>query len=164
MQMTRTDSISEAGRTSLAVRRNGWIVPGRWACVTVAGLAILPAAGCALKEVRGKSAFGPEFRHSGNNGTEEVRYDARQGVEFRWDKGITTGLTYRRRDVDEGSGDNENLFLFEVGYPIWLAPKTEDKLAQRVSELERQLAELRAGPPEQSSNAQPPAEVQVGGN
>lgn len=106
---------------------------------------MLIATGCKtahLNEVRGKTSFGPEFRNRGNN-TSEIRYDARQAVEFRFDNGWTTGLTYRRRDIDGGSGDNENLFLFEVGYPIWKAPKKEDAAARRITQLEKDLQELR---------------------
>ena len=106
--------------------------------------AVCPS-GCALQEVRGKTAFGPEFLHSGTNSTNEVRYDARQGLELRWNNGVTTGVTYRRRDVDEGSGNNDNLVLFEFGYPIWKASKSEDKLPERVEELEKRLRELEAG-------------------
>lgn len=106
----------------------------------------LLASGCksaSVTEVRGKTAFGPEFRHRGDS-TNEVRYDARQGLELKWDNGWTTGLTYRRRDVDAGSGDNENLFLFEVGYPIWKAPKKENAADKKVAQLEQELQELRA--------------------
>jgi hypothetical protein len=97
----------------------------------------------SVNEVRGKTSFGPEIRHRGTN-TDEVRYDARQNVELRWDNGWTTGLTYRNRAVDEGSGDNEHLFLFEVGYPIWKAPKKPDKTAERFEDLQRQVEELRS--------------------
>jgi len=112
--------------------------------VVLSGIA-LPGAGCkaTVQEVRGKTSFGPEFRNRGNN-TSEIRYDARQALELRWDSGWSTGLTYRRRDIDGGSGDNENLFLFEVGYPIWKAPKKPDKTALQLEELQKQIEELRA--------------------
>ena len=107
-------------------------------CVAVTG-----CKSSTVTEVRGKTAFGPEFRNLGNN-TSEVRYDARQNIELKWDNGWTNGLTYRRRDVDEGSGNNENLFLFDVGYPIWKAPKKPDKTAQQIQNLEEQIQEMRA--------------------
>lgn len=103
---------------------------------------ILIVPGCALKEVRSKVAFGPEFRHSGERNTSEVRYYASQGIELKWDRGITTELNYRRREIDEGSGDNENLLLVQVGFPLWEAQQPENPLAKRVRELERRLAEL----------------------
>jgi len=105
-------------------------------------MAALTGCKSTVTEVRGKTSFGPEFRNRGNN-THEVRYDARQNIDFKWDNGWTTGFTYRRRDVDEGSGDNENLFLFDVGYPIWKAPKKPDKTAQRIEELDQQIQEMR---------------------
>ncbi len=104
------------------------------------------SGGCkssSVTEVRGKTSFGPEFRNRGNN-TSEIRYDARQAVELRWDNGWTSGVTYRRRDIDGGSGDNENLVLFEVGYPIWKAPKKPDKTVLQIEELQRQIGELQS--------------------
>lgn len=108
-------------------------------------LALLGGSGCkaSVSEVRGKTAFGPEFRNRGNN-TSEVRYDVRQNVDLKWSNGWSSGLTYRRRDVDDGSGDNENLFLFDVGYPIWKAPKKPEKSSERIEELEEQVREMRA--------------------
>lgn len=99
-------------------------------------------SGCALQEVRSKSAFGPEFRHKGSNRTDAVRWTVQQGFEFKWDKGISTGITYRRRDTDDGNGDNDNRVLLEFSFPIWKAKKAPNVTAQRVEELERRLAEL----------------------
>ena len=108
--------------------------------------AVLTLAGCKANptELRGKTSFGPEFRNRGNN-TQEVRYDARQAFEVKWDNGWTTGIQYRRRDVDDGSGDNENRVMAEVGYPLWKAPKKEDKATdRRIQELQEQVEEMRA--------------------
>lgn len=115
---------------------------GALAVVTVCGT-MLGGCKASMQEVRGKTAFGPEFRNRGNN-TSEVRYDARQNVDVKWDNGWSTGLTYRRRDVDDGSGDSENLFLFDVGYPLWKAPKKADKTSERIEELERQVEDMKA--------------------
>lgn len=132
-------------------RNKGSLRQGRWhaAKVCVAGFAML-ATGCLLSgckakptELRGKTSFGPEFRNRGNN-TSEVRYTAQQGFEMKWDNGWTTGVQYRRRDVDEGSGDNENRVLVEVGYPIWKAPKKEDKATdRRIQKLQEEVEEMR---------------------
>lgn len=108
------------------------------------GLLVSGCKSASVSEVRGKTSFGPEFRHQGQKNTDEIRYDARQAVELRWDNGWTTGMTYRRRDIDGGSGDNENLFLFEVGYPIWKAPKKPDKTAMQIEELQKQIGELQS--------------------
>ncbi|MCO6438675.1 MAG: hypothetical protein J5J06_16400 [Phycisphaerae bacterium] len=128
-------------------------VSQRHSAILVLGLLVMFSSGCALKEVRGRSSFGPEYRNHSQAQTNDIRFEAKQGIEFRWDKGITTGVSYRRRDIDDGNGDNENLILFEIGYPIWSAPKSEDKLAQRVAELERQLAEMRSRSTERSGIA-----------
>lgn len=129
-------------------------------------LFILPAVGCesgSITEINGKTSFGPEFRNFGNN-TQDIRYTAIQGLEFKLANKWTVGMSYQRRDVDEGSGDNENALLFEIGYPLWNAPKPE-KTAEdfQIEELERELRELDyelaaatpavAGPPVQLAQA-----------
>jgi len=127
--------------------------PSRWGplarmgcCLIVACAAIGFLGGCKANptELRGKTSFGPEFINRGNN-TSQVRYDARQGFEVKWDNGWTTAAQYRRRDVDNGTGDNENRILVEVGYPLWKAPKKEDKATDgRIEELQQQVEEMRA--------------------
>jgi hypothetical protein len=106
---------------------------------------LMPVVGCkaSLKEITGKTSFGPEFRNFGNN-THDVRYTAIQGIDLKWSNNWTTGVSYQRRDVDEGSGDNENLVLFEVGYPIWNAPKKPEKTAEQtqIEDLENELRQL----------------------
>ncbi len=119
----------------------------------LAVLALLPACGTTLggckasvQEIRGKTSFGPEFRNRGNN-TSEIRYDARQAIEVKWDNGWTTGVVQRYREIDNGAGDQEFLTLFEVGYPIWKPakkPEKAEKSAQRMEDLEGELAALRA--------------------
>ena len=98
--------------------------------------------GCALEEVRSETKVGPEFRHRGSNRTNRDRWTAQQGIQFKWDKGISTGLTYRRRDTDDGGGDNDNGIWFDVSFPLWKAKKRPDAVTERVAELERRLAEL----------------------
>jgi hypothetical protein len=110
-----------------------------------------------LKEVRSKTKFGPEFRHKGSNRTNEVRWYAQQGFDFKWEKGITTGVTYRRRDVDGGSGDNDNGVWIDFSFPIWKAPKKADALARRVVELERRLAQLEVHPERRLAEADSPS-------
>ncbi len=140
-----------------SAKRGPRIEAPKWMCMalTTSFVGLVSAAGCALQELRGKSAFGPEYRHSGSRGEDEVRYNAVQGLELRWDKGITTSATYRRRDSDDGNGDNDNLVLFEVGYPLWKAKKKEDVLAKRVEQLERELKEMRSRPGSGTSWAPP---------
>ena len=107
---------------------------------------MLCVAGCAnngkwsVTEIGGKTSFGPEWRNFGNN-THDIRYTAIQGLDFKLANKWNLGVSYQRRDVDEGSGDNENLVLFEVGYPIWNAPKKAEKSAVEleIEGLEREL-------------------------
>ncbi|MCH7526031.1 MAG: hypothetical protein IID39_01210 [Planctomycetes bacterium] len=112
----------------------------------VLSLLVALAPGCALEEVRSKTKFGPEFRHKGSNRTNAVRWTAQQGFDFKWDKGISTGITYRRRDTDEGSGDNDNGVWIDISFPIWQAPEKADAMARRVERLERRLARLESQP------------------
>lgn len=109
-------------------------------------LLMLTCNGCksvSITEVRGRTAFGPEFRNFGTN-THDIRYYVRQGVEAKLSNDWTTGVMYQRRDIDEGSGDNENLVLFEIGYPIWKKPKEPEKAALQIQDLERELLDLSA--------------------
>ena len=104
------------------------------------------AAGCeslGVTEIRGKTAFGPEFRNFGNN-TSDVRYTEIHGFEAKLTNNWTAGVLYQRRDVDDGSGDNENLVLFEIGYPIWNNPKDGGKSAEemQIEQLEKELRKL----------------------
>ncbi len=108
------------------------------------GVLLLSLGGCTLQEIRSKSKFGPEYRHKGSNRTDSVRWYAQQGVEFKWDKGINTSVTYRRRDEDNGSGDRDNGVWFELSFPIWNAKKPPDRMARKIEELEMRLAQLEA--------------------
>ena len=118
----------------------------------ICGCVVMLASGCALQEVRSKSKFGPEFRTKGAGASKShrTRWLAQQGMEFKWDQGVTTAITYRRRDDDNGSGDHDNGVWFEFSFPIWKARKNESEtaLTRRLEQLERRLAELES-PPEQ---------------
>ncbi len=105
---------------------------------------VVLACGCApkLKEIRSKSESGVEWRHSGTNRHDEERYSVSQGIEFKWDKGITTGVKYRRRDVNDGGGDGENGVWFDFGIPIWQAKENEGTSSAQVASLEARVAEL----------------------
>jgi len=109
-------------------------------CVAAACL----VSGCSLQEVRSKSKFGPEFRHSGTKNTDKARWSAQQGVELKWEKGITTGLTYRRRDDNDGGGNNDNGVWFDFSFPLWKAKKKPDTQTKRIEMLEKRLAALQA--------------------
>ena len=102
------------------------------------------ASGCALKEIRSKTKFGPEFRHKGSSRTDEVRWTVQQGYEFKWEEDISTGITYRRRDDDKGNGGNDNGVWLDFSFPIWKASTEPDKTGRRILELERRLAQLEA--------------------
>ena len=110
--------------------------------MAVCGAFLLLASGCALQEVRSKSKIGPEFRHSGATNTDSERWHVEQGIDFKWDNGVTTGLSYRRRDVNDGNGDNENRVLFEFSFPLWKAESQQAKLKRRVELLETRLTRL----------------------
>ena len=117
--------------------------------ILLLGAVLASVGGCNSKngwcvtEIGGKTSFGPEFRNFGDN-THDVRYTAIQSVEFKMANKWSLNLLYQRRDVDEGSGDNENAILVEVGYPLWNAPKKADKSAEEleIEGLERQLRML----------------------
>ncbi len=112
--------------------------------LVVCSIALALSTGCALREVKGKTKFGPSFRHKGSNRTNSVRWTAQQGFDFKWDNGITTGIDFRRRDTDDGNGDNDNAIFFDVSYPLWKAKKKTDPTKKRIKKLEKRLAELEA--------------------
>lgn len=101
------------------------------------------SSGCALQEVRSKTRFGPEFQHMGSNSTNSVRYSEEQGLDFKWGNNWTTGVSYRRRDTDDGTGNNDNGVWFDFSFPVWKAAK-KDASAERVTELERRITQLEA--------------------
>lgn len=124
------------------------------ACLFLLG----PVSGCELKEIRSKSKFGPEFRHKGADRTNNVRWYVQQGFDFKWDKGLTTGITYRRRDTDGGTGDNDNGVWIDFSFPVWKAGKKPDATAQHLEELERRLIILEASVPSAAGvRSRPPA-------
>jgi len=120
--------------------------------LSLIGVALLVAcSGCKLEEVRGSTKFGPSFQHRGSNRTNSTRWTVQQGLDFKWEDGINTGVTYRRRDTDDGNGNNDNAVFFDVSYPIWEAPKKPSKtkkklkdLKERIETLEAELATLKA--------------------
>jgi len=101
------------------------------------------SSGCALQEVRSKTKIGPEFQHSGSDSTNSVRYSEEQGFDFKWGNDWTTGVSYRRRDADNGNGNNDNGVWFDFSFPLWKAAK-KDASAERVAELERRITQLEA--------------------
>ena len=143
-----TQSKVDVSRTQVRPEKRGWGTFAAWATghlavsviFSVASVVILSS--CTLEKVSGKTGFGPEFRHSGSQNTNDVRYSVTQGITWHWDNDTTTGVSYRRRDTDEGSGDNDNRILFEVGYPIWKRDNPDRKLAERVELLEKRVQEL----------------------
>ncbi len=105
---------------------------------------LLLAGGCQLNEIRSKSKFGPEIRHSGSSSTQSERWTIQQGIELKWDKGVSTGFTYRRRDVAEGSGDRDNGFWFDFSFPLWKRQKEPSAQTHQIEALEARLATLES--------------------
>ena len=109
-------------------------------------LILILLSGCELKlkQIRSETKFGPSFRHKGADRTDSTRWTVQQGIEFRWNKGVKTGITYRRRDTDDGNGNNDNAVFIDFSFPIWKAKKKPDPLKKRLKKLERRVAELEA--------------------
>ncbi|MCG8406059.1 MAG: hypothetical protein MI923_12755 [Phycisphaerales bacterium] len=103
---------------------------------------VILLSGCSLKEIRSKTESGVEYRHSGGSRHEEQRYLVKQSLQFKWDKGVTTAVKYRRRDVNDGAGDHDDGIWFEVGFPLWKAPEKPDESSERIAALERRLRQL----------------------
>lgn len=105
-------------------------------------LLLVTSTACQLAEIKSKTKFGPEYKHSGSTRHDATRWTSQQGFDFKWDNDVTTGLTYRRRDVASGNGDNDNGVWFDVSVPIWKAKKKPDALAERIAQLELRVAQL----------------------
>lgn len=118
------------------------------ACSTVA---VLGLSGCTLQEVATKNRVGVEWVHDGGQATDSYRYWVQPGFECKWSNGVATGISYRRRDVDDGSGGNDQGVFFDFAIPLWKASTKRDVLAQRVAALEAKLAV--------QTEAKPPTEV-----
>lgn len=80
----------------------------------------------------------------GFRGTDEVRWTTQTGLELKWDRGVATGVTYRRRDVDDGSGSDDNGVWLDFSFPLWTAKNKPGALESRVRELEKRLAAFDA--------------------
>ncbi len=106
-------------------------------CIVLTG-----CQGLQLQEVRSKNKFGPEWRSKGasSNRVHDTRWYAQTGVEFKWNNGVNTTVTYRRRDVDGGNGGHDNGVWFEVSLPIWKRDKPD--FAKQIKLLEERLAQL----------------------
>lgn len=106
-------------------------------------LLVASGPGCSrLKEVRSKTKFGPSFRHKGSKRTDSVRWTVQQGFDFKWKGGVTTGVSYRRRDTDAGTGDSDNGVFFSLSFPVWEAPKKPGSTKKRLKHLEKRVLEL----------------------
>ncbi len=102
--------------------------------------------GCSLTEIRGKTKFGVENRYAGSSRTTSQRWLVQQGFNLTWrdeeNQKFTTGVSYRRRDTDDGGGDHDDGVWFDFSFPIW--KKSQDPVARRIDILERRLAHLEA--------------------
>ncbi len=116
----------------------------RLVILLVSGGLLVSCVGCGLKQVRSKTKFGASFRHKEKNNTDSTQWTMQQGLSFSWKHGLRTGITYRRRDIDDGNGNSDNAVYVDVSFPVWKKPKKPDKTAKRLKKLEKRLARLEA--------------------
>lgn len=111
---------------------------------TVAAFSLLLVSGCSwqLQSVTGKTKFGPEFRRNSSHRNSTRWTSIEQEIELKWDNGWSTLLGYRRRDVDDGGGGDDNRFNIGFKYPIWKRSKVSDGAERRYNDLERRLTQL----------------------
>ncbi len=123
-----------------------------WTRLTALLVPLFFVAGCSwrLKEVTNRWKFGVEARHQRANDTDDERYSEETGFDFKWANDWKTGISYRRRDSDEGNGDGEDGVWIDFAFPVWKARPKPDANAQRIAELEQRLAQLEV---EQASRA-----------
>jgi opacity protein-like surface antigen len=90
--------------------------------IAILSIMLTGCAGAQLTEVRQKWKFGPEFREGSSN-THNERWTIQTGLETKWDNGWKAGVTYRRRDVNDGGGGHDNGVWIDFSYPLWKRPK-----------------------------------------
>ena len=108
------------------------------------GILILQMAGCALKEIRSKTSMGPQFRHRESDDTDAVRWSVKQGFDFKWDNDVDTGISYTRRDTDDGNGNHDNGLLLSISFPLWKEKAKPKATKKSLKALEARVAELEA--------------------
>jgi len=117
----------------------------RCVAILMIGCGVFAFSGCSkLKEIRSKSKFGPRYNHRGTKRTDSTQWTVQQGIEFKFKDGSKTGITYRRRDVDDGNGNNDNSVFVDFSFPIWKAPKKRSSQKKRLKKLEKRVAQLEA--------------------
>jgi hypothetical protein len=129
-------------------RQPRWLRRG--ALVLLLGL-IAASAGCQLDAIRGKNRVGTEWRHGGTTNTNHERHTVQQGVVFSWENGVDTGLTYRRRDDNDGPGDNDNALFIDVSYPLWTRPSREIRKRSRSRSWNADWRNWSAGKPQRNT-------------
>ena len=117
-----------------------WLRLGKILC----GILIVQTPGCALEEIRNKTSFGPQFRHRASDDTDSVRWVVKQGFDFKWENDVTTGISYLRRDTDDGNGNHDNGVLFSISFPLWKEEKKPKATKKSVKALEARVEELEA--------------------
>ena len=117
-----------------------WSRPGKFLC----GILVVQTAGCALEEIRSKTSMGPQFRHRESDDTDAVRWSVKQGFDFKWNNDVTTGISYVRRDTDDGNGNHDNGLLLSISFPIWKDEPKPKATKKSLKALEARVAELEA--------------------
>ncbi len=125
------------------------------------GIASLLSAGCAgpgqffpglkspaqdwnVKSVESKWRVGPDIRET-DSGTNNNRWTNQSGLEATTYNGHKLGLEYRRRDTDNGTGNNDghdDSVWLTWSIPVWVdtsRPSKEAELEKRIAELEKRL-------------------------
>jgi hypothetical protein len=97
-----------------------------------------------LDEVRSRNKLGVEWRHQGKTSHEHERYSVEQGLELKWSNAVSTGVSYRRRDDNDGPGDHDDGLFIDLSFPLWKRPKEPDDSRARIAELEKRIAELES--------------------
>jgi hypothetical protein len=85
--------------------------------ITLIITTILLSSCSSLTEIRHKNSIGQEFRENSD------RYSLQEGIEFSFENGIKTGVSYRHRFTDNDEDTAENGVWLELSYPLWKKKK-----------------------------------------
>jgi len=118
-------------------------MPKIWTVYIIVLACVSLSQACNLKEIRSKTKFGVEHRAESIDKSDLERYLVQEAIQFKWDNGVDTTVSYRRRDVrDSPSADYDNGYWFEIGVPIWKAPNKSKSADARIALLEERIAHL----------------------
>lgn len=103
-----------------------------------------PARDWTVQNIHSTGRVGPDIRET-DSGTNNNRWTAQTGFEATTYNGHKFGLEYRRRDTDNGIGNNDghdDSVWLTWSVPVWKDTSRPNKEKQKEKQLEQRIAAL----------------------